>query len=175
MMLMGMKMSLTKKPTNPTTTKPIAVRAATLVNSARIESNRSHGPSDPVRPRSQQHTGMGAGDLRVGLVAGLDEAGMEAPPLCFAGSGGRTEEGRACGSTQSQQSPPRCAAQPSCSAPRRHAPRSTQRRAPRRAAPPTPCSQSRRAAAASLGFGGEGVGWGERARVGFFFEIERAS
>jgi hypothetical protein len=48
MMLMGMKMSLTKKPTNPTTTKPIAVRAATLVNSARIESNRSHGLSDPV-------------------------------------------------------------------------------------------------------------------------------
>lgn len=33
MLLMGMKMSLTKKPTNPITTKPIAVRTATLENS----------------------------------------------------------------------------------------------------------------------------------------------
>ena len=41
MLLMGMKMSLTKKPTNPMTTNPIAVRAATLVNSARPISVRS--------------------------------------------------------------------------------------------------------------------------------------
>jgi len=33
MLLIGMKMSLTKKPTNPITTKPIAVRTATLENS----------------------------------------------------------------------------------------------------------------------------------------------
>lgn len=35
MLLMGIKMSLTKNPTNPITTKPIAVRKATLVNSLR--------------------------------------------------------------------------------------------------------------------------------------------
>uniref|UniRef100_A0A2P2J6J8 Protein transport protein Sec61 subunit gamma-like n=1 Tax=Rhizophora mucronata TaxID=61149 RepID=A0A2P2J6J8_RHIMU len=35
MLLMGMKMSLTKKPTNPITTNPIAVRNATFVNSLR--------------------------------------------------------------------------------------------------------------------------------------------
>ena len=35
MLLMGMKMSLMKKPTNPMMTNPIAIRAATLVNSAR--------------------------------------------------------------------------------------------------------------------------------------------
>ncbi|XP_019460968.1 PREDICTED: uncharacterized protein LOC109360483 [Lupinus angustifolius] len=34
-LLIGMKMSLTKKPTNPITTKPIAVRTATLENSLR--------------------------------------------------------------------------------------------------------------------------------------------
>lgn len=34
MLLMGMKISFTKKPTNPITTKPIATRNATLVNSA---------------------------------------------------------------------------------------------------------------------------------------------
>jgi hypothetical protein len=173
MLLMGMKMSLTKKPTNPTTTKPIAVRAATLVNSARIESNRSRGPSDPVRPRSQQHTGMGAGDLRVGLVAELDEAGMEAPPLCFAGSGGRTEEGRACGSTQSQQSSPRRAAQPSCFAPRRHAPRSTQRRAPRRATNVVLPVAPRRCRILGFRWSGSRMG-GERASW-IFFEIGRAS
>jgi hypothetical protein len=79
MLLMGMKMSLTKKPTNPMTTKPIAVRAATLVNSARIEPRR--GPSDPVRSRSQPATYGGRGGiwglavtLAVGLVAALDEA-----------------------------------------------------------------------------------------------------
>ena len=33
MLLMGMKMSLTKKPTNPITTKPMAVRTATFENS----------------------------------------------------------------------------------------------------------------------------------------------
>lgn len=33
MLLIGMKMSFTKKPTNPITTKPIAVRTATLENS----------------------------------------------------------------------------------------------------------------------------------------------
>ena len=41
MLLMGMKMSLTKKPTNPMTTNPIAVRAATLVNSGERNSVRS--------------------------------------------------------------------------------------------------------------------------------------
>jgi hypothetical protein len=35
MLLMGMKISLTKKPTNPMTTNPIAVRNATLENSLR--------------------------------------------------------------------------------------------------------------------------------------------
>uniref|UniRef100_A0A7C9AFE4 Uncharacterized protein n=1 Tax=Opuntia streptacantha TaxID=393608 RepID=A0A7C9AFE4_OPUST len=34
-LLMGMKISLTKNPTNPMTTNPIAVRTATLVNSLR--------------------------------------------------------------------------------------------------------------------------------------------
>ena len=34
MLLIGMKMSFTKKPTNPITTNPIAVRNATFVNSA---------------------------------------------------------------------------------------------------------------------------------------------
>nr|AFK41396.1 unknown [Lotus japonicus] len=35
MLLIGMKMSFTKNPTNPITTKPIAVRTATLENSLR--------------------------------------------------------------------------------------------------------------------------------------------
>ena len=34
MLLIGMKMSLTKKPTNPITTNPMAVRTATFENSA---------------------------------------------------------------------------------------------------------------------------------------------
>jgi hypothetical protein len=33
MLLMGINMSFTKKPTNPITTNPIAVRKATFVNS----------------------------------------------------------------------------------------------------------------------------------------------
>jgi hypothetical protein len=59
MLLMGMKMSLTKKPTNPTTTKPIAVRAATLVNSARIESNRIEAAARQIR------SDLGASNIRV--------------------------------------------------------------------------------------------------------------
>nr|AFK44844.1 unknown [Medicago truncatula] len=35
MLLIGIKISLTKNPTNPITTKPIAVRTATLENSLR--------------------------------------------------------------------------------------------------------------------------------------------
>lgn len=35
MLLIGMKMSLTKNPTNPITTNPIAVRTATFENSTR--------------------------------------------------------------------------------------------------------------------------------------------
>lgn len=38
MLLIGMKISLTKNPTNPITTKPIAVRNATFVNSASTKS-----------------------------------------------------------------------------------------------------------------------------------------
>ena len=39
MLLMGMKMSFTKKPTNPITTNPIAVRTATFVNSTTRNQN----------------------------------------------------------------------------------------------------------------------------------------
>ena len=81
MLLMGMKMSLTKKPTNPMTTKPIAVRAATLVNSARTESKSKPRPvrSGPIsEPATYEDGGWGiwglAVTLAVGLVAALDEA-----------------------------------------------------------------------------------------------------
>ena len=41
MLLMGMKMNLTKNPTNPMTTNPIAVCAATLVNSVEIATEKT--------------------------------------------------------------------------------------------------------------------------------------
>jgi hypothetical protein len=47
MLLMGMKMSLTKNPTKPMTMKPIAVRVATLVNSAsHTNQDRAESVSD---------------------------------------------------------------------------------------------------------------------------------
>lgn len=39
MLLIGIKMSFTKKPTNPITTNPIAVRTATFVNSTKNQNN----------------------------------------------------------------------------------------------------------------------------------------
>ena len=81
MLLMGMKMSLTKKPTKPMTTNPIAVRAATLVNSASPDHTQT--PSDLTMEEPKQtriRTGHGgwrgilARTLAVGLVAALDEA-----------------------------------------------------------------------------------------------------
>lgn len=47
MLLIGMKMSLTKKPTNPITTKPMAVRTATLEN--------SEIPNPSNKSRSTEH------------------------------------------------------------------------------------------------------------------------
>jgi len=44
MLLIGIKMSFTKNPTNPITTNPIAVRTATFVNSTNNRNNRiKHG------------------------------------------------------------------------------------------------------------------------------------
>jgi hypothetical protein len=80
MLLMGMKMSLTKKPTKPMTTNPIAVRAATLVNSASADHREK--PSDLNMKNQKQlrfepgtaDVGVLARTLAVRLVATLDEA-----------------------------------------------------------------------------------------------------
>lgn len=45
MLLIGIKMSFTKKPTNPITTNPIAVRTATFVNSTKKKNNAKSKPS----------------------------------------------------------------------------------------------------------------------------------
>jgi hypothetical protein len=80
MLLMGMKMSLTKKPTKPMTTNPIAVRAATLVNSASTDPRETPSDLTVVEPKQLGYEqgaaegGILAGTLAVGLVAALDEA-----------------------------------------------------------------------------------------------------
>lgn len=93
MLLMGMKISLTKKPTNPITTNPIAVRNATFVNSAKHTENHSSSKPDPARTESN-HGKIASTEtenpnrgnrsaisgmqrpltLAIGLVAPLDEA-----------------------------------------------------------------------------------------------------
>ena len=73
MLLMGMKMSLTKKPTNPMTTNPIAVRAATLVNSVRQISVRSGRKQTGSETRRAGEL-VAVLTLAVRLVAALDEA-----------------------------------------------------------------------------------------------------
>jgi hypothetical protein len=80
MLLMGMKMSLTKNPTKPMTTNPIAVRVATLVNSAsRTNPDRDESVSDLRGRTKTTRTPKRSGAARrptlaVGLVAALDEA-----------------------------------------------------------------------------------------------------
>lgn len=56
MLLMGMKMSLTKNPTNPITTNPIAVLTATFVNSA--------SPSNQNESKNTQKKGKKAQKFR---------------------------------------------------------------------------------------------------------------
>jgi len=79
MLLIGMKISFTKKPTNPITTNPIAVRNATFVNSA-----PKTLISVPDPHRSKQNPQMyiciysererERDTFAIGLVAALDKA-----------------------------------------------------------------------------------------------------
>lgn len=79
MLLIGMKISFTKKPTNPITTNPIAVRNATFVNSA-----PKTIISVPDPHRSEQNPQMYIHIVRekekeretlaIGFVAALDKA-----------------------------------------------------------------------------------------------------
>lgn len=71
-LLMGMKINLTKNPTKPMTTKPIAVRVATLVNSTTAETK-----SAKTKRRGNGSVvlcGWRSGTFAIGLVATLDEA-----------------------------------------------------------------------------------------------------
>lgn len=82
-LLMGIKTSFTKNPTNPITTNPIAVLTATLVNSA-TQKKRSISKSENSIRKSQIKDGIkkrgGDGldpiDLTfpIGFVASLNEA-----------------------------------------------------------------------------------------------------
>lgn len=78
MLLMGMKMSLTKKPTNPITTNPIAVRNATFVNSIHI--NVFYHQIKKIRPnfinksKSKKKKIEKGGTFTIGLVASFHEA-----------------------------------------------------------------------------------------------------
>lgn len=61
MLLIGMKMSFTKKPTNPITTKPIAVRTATLENS-KIQKRIGK-----IRIHNSNRSGREEGELGLGF------------------------------------------------------------------------------------------------------------
>ena len=64
-------MSLTKKPTNPMTTKPIAVRTATFVNSTQITRNRGNWLQELWKKRDEK--GFGNCTFAIGFVTALDE------------------------------------------------------------------------------------------------------
>lgn len=57
MLLIGMKISLTKKPTKPITTKPMAVRNATLVNSAAISNDQISTQNSQIWGETQEERG----------------------------------------------------------------------------------------------------------------------
>jgi hypothetical protein len=63
MLLMGINMSFTKKPTNPITTNPIAVRKATFVNSEtttkRVFLDRIHNKIESKREKRKRKERVG--------------------------------------------------------------------------------------------------------------------
>lgn len=72
MLLIGIKMSFTKKPTNPITTNPIAVRTATFVNSAR--NNAKSKPSKAkYTNRARYHEEARYGTFAIWFVTTLNE------------------------------------------------------------------------------------------------------
>ena len=80
MLLIGMKISFTKKPTNPITTNPIAVRNATFVNSATKYPNFS-ARSTQIQTKStnvyilwERERERERDTFAIGLVAALNKA-----------------------------------------------------------------------------------------------------
>lgn len=71
MLLMGMKINLTKNPTKPMTTNPIAVRNATFVNSTRLKTNNTveTAPFLLIKKKIKEIVSTFA----IGLVATLNE------------------------------------------------------------------------------------------------------
>jgi len=73
MLLIGIKISLTKNPTNPITTKPIAVRTATLENSTKPKKQskfKIHNIEIQIQRRENRFRGY---TFAIGFVATLNE------------------------------------------------------------------------------------------------------
>lgn len=80
MLLIGMKINLTKNPTNPITTKPIAVRNATFVNSATfLTTITNERRNRKLEDLEHNYNGgkfhrSGVGTFTIWFVASFDEA-----------------------------------------------------------------------------------------------------